>query len=137
LFGVETPNNECHVIWEFRSAEGKKGVLVLTAYLLSSTRPLLLCQRLLGSLGVSPILEARSLQWDGSGVLSSKERITMAPEPDPKGERGGDTGPTKQKGTGQKAEKGDQRREKPVHSGPTRTGNPDTSGSSSKDRTDG
>lgn len=41
-------------------------------------------------------------------------------DPDPKGERGGDTGNTKQKGKGAQAEKGDQRRETPVHSGPTR-----------------
>src|SRR5690349_6290766 len=33
------------------------------------------------------------------------------PGPDLKGERGGDTGHTKQKGKGEKAEKGDQRRE--------------------------
>ena len=39
---------------------------------------------------------------------------------DPKGERGGDTGNSDQKGKGAQAEKGDQRREKPVHSGPTR-----------------
>ena len=43
-------------------------------------------------------------------------------DPDPKGERGGDTGNTDQKGKGPQAEKGDQRREKPVHSGPTRRG---------------
>jgi hypothetical protein len=41
---------------------------------------------------------------------------------DIKGERGGDTGPTKQIGKGQKAEKGDARRENPPHSGPTRPG---------------
>lgn len=41
---------------------------------------------------------------------------------DPKGERGGDTGKTDQKGKGPQAEKGDQRRETPVHSGPTRPG---------------
>lgn len=41
---------------------------------------------------------------------------------DPKGERGGDTGKTDQKGKGEQAEKGDQRRETPVHSGPTRRG---------------
>jgi hypothetical protein len=41
---------------------------------------------------------------------------------DIKGERGGDTGPTKQVGKGQKAEKGDARRENPPHSGPTRPG---------------
>ncbi len=40
---------------------------------------------------------------------------------DLKGERGGDTGNTKQKGTGAKAEKGDQRREEMGNpSGPTR-----------------
>lgn len=39
---------------------------------------------------------------------------------DPAGERGGDTGPTSVKGDGPQAEKGDQRRDKPVHSGPTR-----------------
>ena len=45
------------------------------------------------------------------------------PEPDPKGERGGDTGPTKQQGKGPGAEKGDQRRdEHGHHSGPTRPG---------------
>jgi hypothetical protein len=41
---------------------------------------------------------------------------------DPKGEHGGDTGKTKQAGTGTQSEKGDQRREEPVHSGPTRRG---------------
>jgi hypothetical protein len=41
---------------------------------------------------------------------------------DPKGERGGDTGKTDQMGEGVSAEKGDQRRNNPVHSGPTRTG---------------
>jgi hypothetical protein len=41
---------------------------------------------------------------------------------DIKGERGGDTGKTKQVGKGQKAEKGDARRESPQHSGPTRPG---------------
>ena len=46
----------------------------------------------------------------------------MAQGEDPKGERGGDTGETKQKGTGAKAEKGDQRREGGRHSGPTRRG---------------
>jgi len=39
---------------------------------------------------------------------------------DPKGERGGDTGKTDQLGKGEQAEKGDQRRDKPTHSGPTR-----------------
>lgn len=42
------------------------------------------------------------------------------PTPDPAGERGGDTGKTSQKGKGEQAEKGDQRRNNPVHSGPTR-----------------
>ena len=41
---------------------------------------------------------------------------------DPKGEYGGDTGKTAQLGDGPDAEKGDQRRETPVHSGPTRSG---------------
>ncbi len=36
----------------------------------------------------------------------------MANREDPKGERGGDTGPTKQEGKGPQAEKGDQRRDK-------------------------
>ena len=36
------------------------------------------------------------------------------------GERGGDTGPTKQVGKGVQAEKGDARRDNPTHSGPTR-----------------
>lgn len=43
-------------------------------------------------------------------------------ERDPRGERGGDTGKTDQKGKGVRAEKGDQRRDEPVHSGPTRRG---------------
>jgi len=38
---------------------------------------------------------------------------------DPRGESGGDTGPTAPVAGG---EKGDQRRDKPVHSGPTRRG---------------
>jgi hypothetical protein len=42
------------------------------------------------------------------------------PETDPKGERGGDTGKTDQKGKGAGAEKGDQRRENPQHGGQTR-----------------
>ena len=41
---------------------------------------------------------------------------------DPKGAHGGDTGKTDQKGKGLQAEKGDQRRETPVHAGPTRPG---------------
>jgi hypothetical protein len=41
---------------------------------------------------------------------------------DPRGERGGDTGNTQQKGKGKTAEKGDQRRDKPTHKGPTRPG---------------
>ena len=59
---------------------------------------------------------------------------------DIKGERGGDTGETKQVGKGAKAEKGDARRDKPQHSGPTRPGakkrNPvDTSGHAGSDKT--
>jgi hypothetical protein len=38
------------------------------------------------------------------------------------GERGGDTGKTTQLGKGVQAEKGDRRRDNPVHSGPTRRG---------------
>jgi len=45
-------------------------------------------------------------------------------ELDPAGERGGDTGPSSVKGKGSQAEKGDQRRDKPVHSGPTRQNTP-------------
>ncbi len=41
---------------------------------------------------------------------------------DPNGERGGDTGKTAPLGSGPQAEKGDQRRETPVHSGKTRHG---------------
>lgn len=36
------------------------------------------------------------------------------------GERGGDTGPSSKKSDGPQAEKGDWRRDKPVHSGKTR-----------------
>jgi hypothetical protein len=42
---------------------------------------------------------------------------------DPKGERGGDTGKTDQKGKGPQAEKGDQRRENRAHEGKTRPNN--------------
>jgi hypothetical protein len=41
---------------------------------------------------------------------------------DPKGEHGGDTGPTAPLGSGPQAEKGDQRRGDKYHSGPTRPG---------------
>jgi hypothetical protein len=41
-------------------------------------------------------------------------------ELDPAGERGGDTGPLSCEGGGLRAEKGDLRRDKPVHSGPNR-----------------
>ena len=41
---------------------------------------------------------------------------------DPQGAVGGDTGPTDQLGKGVQAEKGDQRRDTPVHSGATRPG---------------
>ncbi|MEA2513723.1 MAG: hypothetical protein QOF33_5028 [Thermomicrobiales bacterium] len=43
-------------------------------------------------------------------------------EYDPQGAYGGDTGKTAPAGDGPQAEKGDQRRHKPVHSGPTRPG---------------
>ena len=45
---------------------------------------------------------------------------------DPAGERGGDTGKSSYKGDGPQAEKGDQRLDKPVHSGPTRGGSQGT-----------
>lgn len=38
------------------------------------------------------------------------------------GERGGDTGPSSYVDDGPQAEKGDARRDKPTHSGPTRRG---------------
>ncbi len=41
---------------------------------------------------------------------------------DPAGAHGGDTGKSSFKGDGPQAEKGDQRRDTPVHSGPTRRG---------------
>ncbi len=41
---------------------------------------------------------------------------------DPKGEHGGDTGKTDQRGQGAKTEKGDQRRDKPTSEGQTRDG---------------
>ncbi len=43
-------------------------------------------------------------------------------ELDPAGERGGDTGKSSYKEDGPQAEKGDLRRDTPVHSGPTRRG---------------
>lgn len=43
-------------------------------------------------------------------------------ELDPAGAHGGDTGKSSYKGDGPQAEKGDQRRDTPVHSGPTRRG---------------
>ena len=39
---------------------------------------------------------------------------------DQAGDRGGDTGHASKKGDGEGAERGDWRRDKPVHSGPTR-----------------
>ena len=51
---------------------------------------------------------------------------------DPQGARGGDTGPTDQQGQGAQAEKGDQRRDKPTHSGPTRGGTQGTTNRRSK-----
>ena len=59
---------------------------------------------------------------------------------DIKGERGGDTGETKQVGKGPVAEKGDARREKKQHSGPSRPGKPKrnpvlTSGHAGSDKT--
>jgi hypothetical protein len=43
-------------------------------------------------------------------------------ELDPAGAHGGDTGKSSFKDDGPQAEKGDQRRDTPVHSGPTRSG---------------
>jgi hypothetical protein len=43
-------------------------------------------------------------------------------ELDPAGAHGGDTGKSAPKGDGPQAEKGDHRRDTPVHSGPTRGG---------------
>ncbi len=56
-------------------------------------------------------------------------------ELDPAGAHGGDTGPSSFKGDGPQAEKGDQRRDTPVHSGPTRRGakQDNRSGSKSND----
>src|SRR3712207_6624390 len=51
---------------------------------------------------------------------------------DPAGAHGGDTGKSSFKGDGPQAEKGDQRREKPAHSGPTRRGSQDTGSQHSK-----
>ena len=45
---------------------------------------------------------------------------------DEAGARGGDTGPSSVKGDGPRAEKGDWRRNNPVHSGPTRRGSQGT-----------
>ncbi|HEU5433360.1 MAG TPA: hypothetical protein VFU81_16970 [Thermomicrobiales bacterium] len=45
---------------------------------------------------------------------------------DQAGERGGDTGPSSVRGDGPGAEKGDWRRDHPVHSGPTRHGSQGT-----------
>lgn len=58
------------------------------------------------------------------------------PEEDRKGAQGGDTGKTNQKGKGPQAEKGDQRRETPVHSGPTRQGAQNTGTRSGSDSDD-
>ena len=54
---------------------------------------------------------------------------------DPVGTHGGDTGESSYRGDGPQAEKGDQRRDKPVHSGPTRRGaqHDSRSGSESND----
>ncbi len=69
--------------------------------------------------------------------LRQKERATahMAQE-DPKGERGGDTGQTKQVGHGQHAEKGDARREKMSDRGPTHSSD-DAKAQGEKTRTAG
>jgi hypothetical protein len=52
-----------------------------------------------------------------------EEECTMADQgEDVKGDRGGDTGNTKQQGKGPQAEKGDERREKMGDQGPTHSG---------------
>lgn len=83
---------------------------------------------------------ARILHADGNMTRRRSWRMTMTRrtqrdhDKDPAGERGGDTGPSSYVGDGPQAEKGDQRRDKPVHSGPTRNGKQDKrSGSDSND----
>lgn len=57
-------------------------------------------------------------QW---GDLSKEEQEKFL-DMDISGEEGGDTGPSAHIDDGEQAEKGDARREKPKHSGPTRNG---------------
>ena len=57
-------------------------------------------------------------QW---GDLSKEEQEKFQ-NIDVSGEEGGDTGPSAYIDDGEQAEKGDTRRENPVHSGPTRKG---------------
>ena len=57
-------------------------------------------------------------QW---GDLSKEEKEKFQ-ERDIAGEEGGDTGPSGYIDDGKDAEKGDARREKPTHRGPTRNG---------------
>lgn len=57
-------------------------------------------------------------QW---GDLSKEEKDEFL-ERDISGEDGGDTGPSGYIDDGEDAEKGDARRDKPTHSGPTRKG---------------
>jgi hypothetical protein len=54
-------------------------------------------------------------------MAQDKAAKTENQDVDVKGERGGDTGPSKRP-KGENAEKGDRRREKPTHPGPTRPG---------------
>jgi hypothetical protein len=71
-----------------------------------------------------------SLESPGARIANATHKdeyeikeAAMTEREDPKGERGGTTGKTKQKGKGPLAEKGDQRRgEHNHHSGPTRPG---------------
>ena len=66
-----------------------------------------------------------------SGTQDKDQDIDQA------GERGGDTGHASKKGDGPGAERGDWRRDKPVHSGPTRgksTGGETNSNRSGDDR---
>ena len=57
-------------------------------------------------------------QW---GDLSKEEKAEFERR-DIRGDSGGDTGNSAYIDDGEQAEKGDARREKPVHSGPTRNG---------------
>ena len=65
---------------------------------------------------------ARSYARKGTALMAKRQDDDKDQNYDPKGAHGGDTGKTAPLGSGPQAEKGDQRREHPVHSGPTRPG---------------